>query len=70
MESLYVPRKIIRAESSRSALSSRGHRASTDAELRASDLDSLKSSAKLSLILLVILVLMFWVATPAWPSSS
>ena len=69
MDSLYVSRKLIRNEFSRDAPSSHCHRASTDAELRASDLDSLKSSAKLSLILLVILVLMFWGATPAWPSS-
>lgn len=70
MESIYYTRKTIRVESSRSTPSSRGYWASTDAELRASDLTPLRSTATLSLILLVILVLMFWVATPAWPSSS
>ena len=69
MESLYVSRKTIRAESSRSAPSSRCHKASKGAELRASDLTSLKSTVILSLILLVILILMFWGATTPWPSS-
>ena len=69
MDSLYVSRKLIRNESSHDARSSHCHRVSAGAELRASDLDSLKSSAMLSLILLVILMLMFWGATPAWPCS-
>ncbi len=69
MDSLYVSRKLIRNESFCDAPTSRGHGASTGAELRACDLTPLRSTATLSLILLVILVLMFWAATSPWPSS-